>query len=299
MGNDTPAHDPDSEPATVTMPTYLCHGFRWHRRDIRIFVIVNNLDDATPDWLVGRASSALILGQFAKAFGFLPRPVPAPQPAAAPAEGSEAAAALHRDDDFSPPPPRVPACDDSVLANEWSPVKLLEEYDLEETASAARPYAYVADYAVRVDLGASVADEMARYEAMAKQHEGGWFEKLRDQLQPAAAIQWYVVVCADEERAAPEGDRDEGDRDDQRSCEGPPMPRGDMPMIEYLQTTAVPAADRPATGRRSRNGGASTPDDIQLPKFLGQDPFKTNQQHGLRHKLSTKGLRRLFSKREA
>jgi exonuclease III len=31
----------------------------------------------------------------------------------------------------------------------------------------------------------------------------GWFEKLRDQLQKGADIGWYVVVCGDEERAAP------------------------------------------------------------------------------------------------
>ncbi|POR39352.1 Uncharacterized protein TPAR_00457 [Tolypocladium paradoxum] len=273
--------------ATATMPTYLCHGFRWHRRDIRIFVIVNNLDDAAPDWLVGRTSSAQILGQFANAFDFLPKQPPAPQPTAAPAEGSSAA--LHRDDDFSAPPPRVPACDDNVLANEWSPVKLLEEYDAEETASAARPYAYVADYAVRVDLGASVAEEMAKYEAMAKQRGGSWFEKLRDQLQAGAAIQWYVVVCADEERAAP-GE----DLDDESSDEGPPTPTRELSMRQFLQTTSA-ATDWPPTGSvRSRDGAKSKPDDGRQPEFLSEDPFKASPQQGLRHKLSTKGLRRLL-----
>ncbi|KND87862.1 hypothetical protein TOPH_07493 [Tolypocladium ophioglossoides CBS 100239] len=275
------------------MPTYLCHGFRWHRRDIRIFVIVNNLEDAAPDWLVGRTSSAMILGQFANAFDFLPKQTPAPQPAAGPAEAKKAA--LHRDDDFSLPPPRVPASDDNVLANEWSPVKLLEEYDLEETASAARPYAYVADYAVRVDLSANVADEMAKYEAMAKQRGGTWLEKLRDQLQAGAAIQWYVVVCADEERAAPEEDLDNEDSDDE-----PSTPTREFPMRQDVQTTSI-TADRPATGSgRSRDGGNAKQDDGQQPEleFLNEDPFKANPQHGLRHKLSTKGLRRLFSKKD-
>ena len=282
------------------MPTYLCHGFRWHRRDIRIFVIVNNLEDATPDWLVGRTTSALILGQFAKAFDFLPKQILPPQ-GTAPllAEEGHEAAALHRDDDFSVPPPRVPARDDNVLANEWSSVKLLEEYDLEETASAARPYAYVSDYVVRVDLGASVADEMAKYEAVARQREGDWFEKLRDRVQAGATIQWYVVVCADEERAAPDEDLDE-DAYDESSDEEPPTPTmRELPLRQFLQTTAIDAAERPASGPEgSRDAGKTKPDDVQLPGFLSEDPFKSSQQHGLRHKLSTKGLRRLFSKKE-
>ncbi|PNY28599.1 Uncharacterized protein TCAP_01477 [Tolypocladium capitatum] len=287
------------------MPTYLCHGFRWHRRDIRIFVIVNNLEDATPDWLVGRTSSAQILGQFASAFDFLPKQTPTPRPAAAaaasPADATKSAA-LHRDDDFSLPPPRVPASEDNVLANEWSPVKLLEEYDLEETASAARPYAYVADYAVRVDLSADVADEMAKYEAMATRRGGGWFEKLRDQLQAGAAIRWYVVVCADEERAAPDEDPDDEDLDDEDpdaedSDDESTTPTRELPRRQFPQTASM-AADGPAPGSgRSRDGSKSRQDDGQQPEFLGEDPFKASAHQGLRHKLSTKGLRRLFSKK--
>jgi hypothetical protein len=32
----------------------------------------------------------------------------------------------------------------------------------------------------------------------------GWFEKLRDQLAKTESIGWYVVVCGDEERTAPD-----------------------------------------------------------------------------------------------
>jgi hypothetical protein len=35
------------------MPTYLIHGFRWPRNQIRIHVILQNIDDAAPEWLIG------------------------------------------------------------------------------------------------------------------------------------------------------------------------------------------------------------------------------------------------------
>ena len=34
------------------MPTYLCHGFRWKRDSIRFLILMNDIDDATPDWVV-------------------------------------------------------------------------------------------------------------------------------------------------------------------------------------------------------------------------------------------------------
>lgn len=37
----------------------------------------------------------------------------------------------------------------------------------------------------------------------------GWFDKLRDNLQVDGEIGWFVVVCGDEDRAAPEEDMEE------------------------------------------------------------------------------------------
>jgi hypothetical protein len=113
--------------------------------------------------------------------------------------------------------------------NDWSAIKLLEQYDPNDLEAVSQPYAYVGDYMVEVELGVSLNEEIAKYEARIKAEEGplspgsttppegmsardirrkskrlGWFEKLRDGLQKGADIGWYVVVVGDEERAAPE-----------------------------------------------------------------------------------------------
>lgn len=175
-------HFPPGDGLPPTMPAYLCHGFRWYRRSIRIFVIVNSLDDCAPDWIVGRTTAATILSQLAESFPFVPR--------------------LESDDDdvSMPRPSRVAPSEDSVLMHAWSPVKLLEEYDESETERAARPYAYVADHVVRVDAGADVAAEMATYDATLGQGNAAWLERLRENVQPEEESRWYVVVCDDAER---------------------------------------------------------------------------------------------------
>jgi len=124
-----------------------------------------------------------------------------------------------------------------IRAQDWSAVKLLEEYDPADLASVSRPHAYVADYVVQVDLSVSVSDEMQRYEERVRKRNlaendppmffapdkktakssrsggggggsssggGGWFEKLRDQLQRGEDIRWYVVVNGDEVRDWPD-----------------------------------------------------------------------------------------------
>ncbi|TPX07312.1 uncharacterized protein E0L32_010734, partial [Thyridium curvatum] len=55
------------------MPTYLCHGFRWQRRSIRVYVVVQNLDDAAPEWIIRRGTSRALLSSFYSLFDFLPR----------------------------------------------------------------------------------------------------------------------------------------------------------------------------------------------------------------------------------
>lgn len=225
------------------MPTYLCHGFRWHRPSIRVFVVVQNIDEAAPEWIIAPDSSNAILRSFYSLFDFLPdsrrdgledrqrkkiksRKREAPR---TPPENALIPGLTERE--LALPPPSVPPEADDVLVNEWSAVKLLEEYDPTDLTSASRPYAFVADHVVRVDLNVSIVEEMARYEdrmaaepsaerAMAapssddyknklngKKSTGkkaGWLEKLRDQLQLGEDIRWYVVVCGDEEREVDE-----------------------------------------------------------------------------------------------
>ncbi|KAL2267559.1 hypothetical protein VTJ83DRAFT_4836 [Remersonia thermophila] len=251
------------------MPAYLCHGFRWQRRNIRVYVILQNLDDASPDWIIPARSSQYILGSFYEIFDFLPFCSPANGPydptrepgydhdgrildwtagrdrsqsrarsrsqsqTRARSRSQSAAGRCHSRTQsragphLLPPLPITAAddddesaaegVDDDFAAQSWSAVKLLEEYDPRDLSAVSRPYAYVADYAVRIDLSCNIAEEIARYEQMQLQSsypaigipssknggavpEPGWFEKLRDELQRGEEIGWYVVVNNDEDR---------------------------------------------------------------------------------------------------
>ncbi|KAF9776734.1 hypothetical protein IL306_005049 [Fusarium sp. DS 682] len=187
------------------MPTYLCHGFRWHRRDIRIFVILNDLEDAAPNWVIAPASSYCILDQLHAKYDFLPElspPTTPTQKSVTSKNVNTKKQSDHVDNDHALPSSRVPDAEDAVLMHSWSPVKLLEEFDVDEMVTACRPYAYVADYVVRVDLSVDVAGQMAKYyDKMAG--EDGWIVKLRNELQKGEPVRWYVVVCGDDVREVP------------------------------------------------------------------------------------------------
>ena len=45
------------------MPVYLVHGFRWPRIKIRHQVILQNIDDASPEYIMTPASSSAIIAQ--------------------------------------------------------------------------------------------------------------------------------------------------------------------------------------------------------------------------------------------
>ncbi|KAK7982108.1 hypothetical protein PG988_004346 [Apiospora saccharicola] len=215
------------------MPTYLCHGFRWHRKSIRYFVVIQDLDDAAPEWIVARQS----------AFAFLFETN----------ERDDARVDRARDTwsnrirdnaSRSRSRSRTRTCgrnnvavtrastpEPDVTFNDWSVVKLLEEYDPNNESQLNGPWAYVADHIVRVDTSASIAEEMMKYEERMKSEKvkamtgpsdetgrkpnssgnkkPGWFEMLRDNLQRTEEIKWYVVVCGDEERSLSVKDIDE------------------------------------------------------------------------------------------
>ncbi len=50
------------------MPTWLVHGFRWPRAQIRIHIILQNLDDAAPEWLMAPATTACMTKNFQEQF---------------------------------------------------------------------------------------------------------------------------------------------------------------------------------------------------------------------------------------
>lgn len=70
------------------MPTYLLHGFRWDRVSIRVHIVVHNLEDAAPEWIVAPATSVTLLNSFYTLFDFLPpsNPPPASYPLASAAD---------------------------------------------------------------------------------------------------------------------------------------------------------------------------------------------------------------------
>lgn len=46
------------------MPTWLVHGFRWPRPQVRIHTILQNLDDVAPEWLMAPATHACLAANF-------------------------------------------------------------------------------------------------------------------------------------------------------------------------------------------------------------------------------------------
>lgn len=290
------------------MPTYLIHGFRWHRAAIRIHIILQDLEDAAAEWIIAPASARTLLDSFYSMYDFLPpssppsssNPIPVlekaiadvplpppppipqqeplPQPRVLSKKNTKSMSSLrslgrkkkdkdrmagigsgangannarHRsnisESDTSKTSPSagqkatnftIP--EKPLVFNDWSVVKLIEQYDPNDLGSVSQPYAYVADYIVDVTLSASITEETAKYEAKAHEDEchslssgnvnlgtgtpgtadarnsgdlnsrearsskkARWFEKLRDGLQKDEVIGWYVVVCGDEERRAP------------------------------------------------------------------------------------------------
>jgi hypothetical protein len=284
------------------MPTYLVHGFRWQRQNIRIHIILHDLEDAAPEWVVAPATSVTLLNSFYSLYDFLPpsAPPPASYPLPAPNEkiitksgdgdkktktltkkkgsiaslsslgrkgrparleakgtngngngnGHHATPSSEGDTSRTRSAGQDSKGGKKPAFNDWSVVKFVEQYDPNDLSSTSQPFAYVGDYMVEVKLGISVNEEIAKFEARQRAEELplnsptspmspgtpgtpatgasgdlnspglpagvmsarelrrksrrlGWFEKLRDGLQKGADIGWYVVVCGDEERAAP------------------------------------------------------------------------------------------------
>ena len=182
------------------MPTYLCHGFRWYRKSIRVFIVLNDLEDAAADWVVGTNTSSALLNAILDNYDYLPEPSAGSKPPSQRPTPQRTPLNLHLDEDLKLPDSKVDPAADKVLCHDWSPVKLLEEFDPREERRAVRPYVFIADHVLRVDLHADVALEMQKYEELVRQAGRPWFEQLRSEIQPQEQIRWYVVTCADDER---------------------------------------------------------------------------------------------------
>ncbi|KAI1134427.1 hypothetical protein F5Y05DRAFT_236078 [Hypoxylon sp. FL0543] len=361
------------------MPTYLCHGFRWHRRSIRYFVVIQDIEEAASEWIVARQSPIALLDQFYELFDFLPpctRPAtnvsPSPHHIRPKFPTSNGHAHPHarsyggdqgqndnnknnrfengengtrrrlsnspsrsrslgqlsnkHDDAAEVPSPELPDVDEDVSFNDWSVVKFLEEFDPSDLTVVSGPWAYVADYVVHIDTSVSVAEEISRYEARMKTEpykpmngssdedgrkvntfgnkKAGWLEKLRDQLQRTESIRWYVVVCGDEERSAPEL---------KSSCPSSPATRGvvengfEFRLPEFL-VSSRPSEQGPRRRRIERK--KAKPDSTPVPEndqpvtppppAPAQVAHRMSMENAVRPKSSKSsvGLRRLFLRRK-
>ncbi|KAI1201426.1 hypothetical protein F5X97DRAFT_37304 [Nemania serpens] len=54
------------------MPTYLCHGFRWHRKSVRFYIAKHDIEDGATEWIVAPRSEAAIIDHFYSLYDFLP-----------------------------------------------------------------------------------------------------------------------------------------------------------------------------------------------------------------------------------
>ncbi|KAM0175941.1 hypothetical protein ACHAPC_009433 [Botrytis cinerea] len=270
------------------MPTYLLHGFRWKRENIRIYVILNDIEDAAPEWLMAPLTSNALLNSFYKQFDFLPPSSPAPidiaptpspptecttpQPKSpktltkknknsmmslkssphkkkssstlrkgnsngqnnASNSGSETLHSRSASGATNAIPREQPhnGLEKPLRFNDWSAIKLVEQYDPGDLKTTSQPWAYVSDYMVEIGLGVDICEEMEKYKAnvaeaeaeaepvppnceelgtspeeISKRNEkAGWLDRLRQNLEAEAVCNWYVVVCGDEERWAPDID---------------------------------------------------------------------------------------------
>ena len=82
-------------------------------------------------------------------------------------------------------------------------LRFVEQYDPNDTSANAtsQPYAYVADMVQEIKLGVDIDD--IRGKGVEQNRWAGMME-LRDKLAPEEKVAWYVVVCGDEERTAPQ-----------------------------------------------------------------------------------------------
>ncbi|KAI1168208.1 hypothetical protein F5B18DRAFT_269585 [Nemania serpens] len=61
------------------MPTYLCHGFRWHRKTVRFYIARYDIEDGATEWIVAPRSETAIIDHFYSIYDFLPPANPAPR----------------------------------------------------------------------------------------------------------------------------------------------------------------------------------------------------------------------------
>ena len=55
-------------PLFIAMPVYLLHGFRWPRSKIRVHIILNNVDDAAPEYIFSPSTTTALLHSLSRLY---------------------------------------------------------------------------------------------------------------------------------------------------------------------------------------------------------------------------------------
>ncbi|KAI9756444.1 MAG: Transcription initiation protein spt3 [Chaenotheca gracillima] len=174
------------------MPAYLLHGFRWHRPEIRVYVVLANVDDASPDWVMGPATSAAIVDSFREVMPVL--------------EEEGVNLRLVEQHDESDTGRTAVAQPYAFVADQFIRVGL--SVDVEEAMRIATGAMEGEGGGVEATLNkgdrASVPDEGdlndPSSEAAKRKRRDAAFALLRDGIQTGEKIGWYIVWCGDEVR---------------------------------------------------------------------------------------------------
>lgn len=164
------------------MPVYLLYGFRWPRAGftgIRVYIVLNNLENATAEYLQQPLTSELLLGAFRKTEG---------------------------DDTVNKLP-------DLRFIEQYDPE------DTTSNTAVSQPFAYVAARAIEIPnpttpgsgLGWN-AEDLTKESGLSEETLGA-LTKIRDDLAAGERIGWWIVYNGDPERYFPETDDEDFEED--------------------------------------------------------------------------------------
>lgn len=164
------------------MPVYLLYGFRWPRAGftgIRVYIVLNNLENATAEYLQQPLTSELLLGAFRK---------------------TEGDAIVNK----------LPGL---RFIEQYDP------QDTTSNTAVSQPFAYVAARVIEIPnptapgsgLGWN-AEDLTKESGLSEEALGA-LTKIRDDLAAGERIGWWIVYNGDPERYFPETDDEDFEED--------------------------------------------------------------------------------------
>lgn len=221
------------------MPVYILHGFRWPRAGftgIRVHIILQNIDDAAPEYIQGRQTERAILKNFREAFPDILEHLPNLRLIEQydPDDVSEAAVSQP----YAYVADKVVTLADSEVSYEENqpPDPLIGHKN-----GVKIPYTGGGLSANVEDVTAAGTGLTARgWEAMAD---------LRDKIAAGENIGWWVVYNGDPERWFDGKDDDVIEEEDEEEGEGEEQAEDDEGDEEVMETTPQPLPKKSAPSR--------------------------------------------------